>query len=179
MDYRYYAEKVRKDKYDLDANEVKQYLQLEKLREAMFWASGQLYGFEFEQVDDIPVYHPDVRVWEVTRDGAHLGLWYFDPYARAGKRSGAWMNDYRAQERMDNEVTTIVSNNSNFVKGAPGEPVLISWTTPRRCFMNSAMPSTVSTPTSPTRHFRARTSPATMSNSPRSQRALALDTGSP
>jgi peptidyl-dipeptidase Dcp len=126
-DYRYYAEKVRKDKYDLDANEVKQYLQLEKLREAMFWASGQLYGFEFEQVDNVPVYHPDVRVWEVTRDGAHVGLWYFDPYARAGKRSGAWMNDYRAQERMDSEVTTIVSNNSNFVKGTPGEPVLISW----------------------------------------------------
>ncbi len=126
-DYRYYAEKVRKDKYDLDANEVKQYLQLEKLREAMFWASGQLYGFEFEQVDNVPVYHPDVRVWEVTRDGAHVGLWYFDPYARAGKRSGAWMNDYRAQERMDTEVTTIVSNNSNFVKGTPGEPVLISW----------------------------------------------------
>jgi len=106
---------------------VKQYLQLEKLREAMFWASGQLYGFEFEQVNNVPVYHPDVRVWEVTRDGAHVGLWYFDPYARTGKRSGAWMNDYRAQERMDSEVTTIVSNNSNFVKGTPGEPVLISW----------------------------------------------------
>lgn len=126
-DYRYYAEKVRKDKYDLDANEVKQYLQLEKLREAMFWASGQLYGFEYEPVDNVPVYHPDVRVWEVTRDGDHVGLWYFDPYARAGKRSGAWMNDYRPQERMDDDIKTIVSNNSNFVKGTPGEPVLISW----------------------------------------------------
>jgi peptidyl-dipeptidase Dcp len=126
-DYRYYAEKVRKAKYDLDANEVKQYLQLEKLREAMMWAAGKLYNFEFRQVDDVPVYHPDVRVWEVTRGGKHVGLWYFDPYARSGKRSGAWMNDYREQERMDREVTTIVSNNSNFVKGAPGEPVLISW----------------------------------------------------
>ena len=126
-DYRYYAEKVRKAKYDLDADEVKQYLQLEKLREAMFWASGKLYGFEFKPVTDVPVYHPDVRVWEVTKGGDHVGLWYFDPYARAGKRSGAWMNDYRAQERMDKEITTIVSNNSNFVKGAPGEPVLISW----------------------------------------------------
>jgi peptidyl-dipeptidase Dcp len=126
-DYRYYAEKVRKAKYDLDANEVKQYLQLEKLREAMFWAAGKLYGFAFTPVSDVPVYHPDVRVWEVTRDGKHLGLWYFDPYARQGKRSGAWMSDYRPQERMDREVTTIVSNNSNFVKGAPGEPVLISW----------------------------------------------------
>jgi peptidyl-dipeptidase Dcp len=126
-DYRYYAEKVRKARYDLDADEVKQYLQLEKLREAMFWAAGKLYAFEFKQVSDVPVYHPDVRVWEVTRDGKHVGLWYFDPYARPGKRSGAWMNAYRDQERMDGEVTTIVSNNSNFVKGAPGEPVLISW----------------------------------------------------
>ncbi|MCB1022130.1 MAG: M3 family metallopeptidase [Acidobacteria bacterium] len=126
-DYRYYAEKVRKARYDLDADEVKQYLQLEKLREAMFWAAGKLYSFEFHPVEDVPVYHPDVRVWEVTKNGKHVGLWYFDPYARAGKRSGAWMNDYRPQERMDEEVTTIVSNNSNFVKGAPGEPVLISW----------------------------------------------------
>ena len=132
-DYRYYAEKVRKAKYDLDADEVKQYLQLEKLREAMFWASGKLYGLEYRPVENVPVYHSDVRVWEVTKGGAHVGLWYFDPYAREGKRSGAWMNDYRAQERMDDDVTTIVSNNSNFVKGAPGEPVLISWTTPRRC----------------------------------------------
>ena len=76
----------------------------------------------------MPVYHPDVRVWEVDdRAGKHVGLWYFDPYARPGKRSGAWMNAYRNQERFDGEVTTIVSNNSNFVKGKPGEPVLISW----------------------------------------------------
>ena len=64
---------------------------------------------------------------QVTRDGKQIGLWYFDPYARQGKRSGAWMSAYRDQQRMDGEVTTIVSNNSNFVKGAPGEPVLISW----------------------------------------------------
>lgn len=126
-DYRFYQEKVRKARYDLDSNEVKQYLQLEKLREGMFWASGQIYGFEFRQISDAPVAHPDIRVWEVTRGGKHLGLWYFDPYARQGKRSGAWMNAYRTQERFKGEVTTIVSNNSNFVKGAPGEPVLISW----------------------------------------------------
>jgi peptidyl-dipeptidase Dcp len=77
----------------------------------------------------VPVYHPDVRVWEVkNRDtGRHVGLWYFDPYARAGKRSGAWMNAYRSQERFAGEITTIVSNNANFVKGKPGEAVLISW----------------------------------------------------
>jgi peptidyl-dipeptidase Dcp len=128
-DYRYYAEKVRKAKYDLDQNEVKPYLQLEKLREGMFWVAGELFGFVFEPVSNVPVYHPDVRVWEVKdkTTGRHIGLWYFDPYARQGKRSGAWMNAYRAQERFKGEVTTIVSNNANFVKGKPGEPVLISW----------------------------------------------------
>jgi peptidyl-dipeptidase Dcp len=126
-DYRYYAEKVRKAKYDLDENEIKPYLQLEKLREGVFWAAGQLYGFEFAQLHDLPVAHPDIRVWEVTRAGKRVGLWYFDPYARAGKRSGAWMNAYRTQERFKGEITPIVSNNANFVKGAPGEPILISW----------------------------------------------------
>ena len=134
-DYRYYAEKVRKAKYDLDENEVKPYLQLEKLREGMFWVAGELFGFHFAPVNGVPVYHPDVRVWEVTdAAGKHVGLWYFDPYARPGKRSGAWMNAYRRQERFDREVTTIVSNNSNFVKGQPGEPILISWTDAQTLF---------------------------------------------
>lgn len=128
-DYRYYAEKVRKVKYDLDQNEVKPYLQLEKLREGMFWVAGELFNFKFTPVTNVPVYHPDIRVWEITdrTSGKHVGLWYFDPYARAGKRSGAWMNAYRSQERMDGEITTIVSNNANFIKGKPGEPVLVSW----------------------------------------------------
>ena len=126
-DYRFYAEKVRKAKYDLDMNEVKPYLQLDKLREGMFWASGQLYGFQFKKLEGIPVYHEDITVYEVTRGGKHVGLWYFDPYARPGKRSGAWMNAYRTQERFKGEVTTIVSNNANFIKGKPGEPLLISW----------------------------------------------------
>lgn len=127
-DYRYYAERVRKQRYDLDQNEVKPYLQLERLREGMFWVAGELFGFDFTPVT-VPVYHPDVRVWEVKdrATGRHVGLWYFDPYARDGKRSGAWMNSYRRQERFDADVTTIVSNNSNFVEGAPGEAVLISW----------------------------------------------------
>ena len=128
-DYRYYMEKVRKAKYDLDQNEVKPYLQLEKLREGIFWVSGELFNFNFTPVTNVPVAHPDIRVWEVTDKTSkkHIGLWYFDPYARAGKRSGAWMNAYRSQERVNGEVTTIVSNNSNFVKGKPGESVLISW----------------------------------------------------
>jgi peptidyl-dipeptidase Dcp len=127
-DYRYYAEKVRKQRYDLDQSAVKPYLQLERLREGMFWVAGELFGFAFAPVT-VPVYHPEVGAWEVTdkATGRHVGLWYFDPYARAGKRSGAWMNSFRRQERFEREVTTIVSNNSNFAKGAPGEPVLISW----------------------------------------------------
>ncbi|MBK7708114.1 MAG: M3 family metallopeptidase [Acidobacteria bacterium] len=128
-DYRYYMEKVRKERYDLDQNEIKPYMQLEKMREGMFWVAGELFGFNFAPVTDVPVNHPDVRVWKVTdkKSGRYIGLWYFDPYARTGKRSGAWMNAYRSQEKMDRPVTTIVSNNSNFVKGKPGEPVLISW----------------------------------------------------
>lgn len=126
-DYRFYAEKVREDKYDLDFNQVKPYLQLEKLREGMMWAAEQIYGFQFKPVTNVPVFHPDVRVWEVLRNGKHVGLWYFDPYARRGKRSGAWMTDYRAQENIDQPISTLVSNNSNFIKGKPGEPVLISW----------------------------------------------------
>ncbi|MBT9471014.1 MAG: M3 family metallopeptidase [Pseudomonadota bacterium] len=127
-DYRFYAEKVRSARYDLDMNQIKPYMQMEKLREGMFWAAGQVYGFSFAQVSGLPVAHPDIRVWEVKgREGQHIGLWYFDPYARTGKRSGAWMNAYRNQEKFDRPITTIVSNNSNFVKGSPGEPVLISW----------------------------------------------------
>jgi peptidyl-dipeptidase Dcp len=126
-DYRYYAEKVRKAKYDLNEAEIKPYLQLEKLREGMFWAAGQLYGFEFAPVADLPVAHPDIRVFEVRRGGERAGLWYFDPYARPGKSSGAWMNEYRPQERLTGVVTPIVSNNANFQKASPGEPILISW----------------------------------------------------
>ena len=126
-DYRYYAEKVRKAKYDIDQTEVSEYLQLEKVREGMFWAAGQLYNMEFVEVHGVPTYHADMRVFEVRRDGKHMGLWYFDPYARDGKRSGAWMNEYRTQERFKKDIAPIVSNNCNYVKGKPGEPILISW----------------------------------------------------
>ncbi|MFH7012206.1 M3 family metallopeptidase [Flavobacterium sp. FlaQc-52] len=128
-DYRYYAEKVRKAKYDLDQNEVKPYLQLENLREGMFWVAGELFNLKFKQITDVPVYHPDVRVWEVSNKvtGKVVGLWYFDPYARSGKRSGAWMNSYRDQQKLDGDILTIVSNNCNFIKGTANDPVLISW----------------------------------------------------
>ena len=126
-DYRYYAEKVRKAKYDLDQDEIRAYLQMDKLRDAMFWAAGQLYGMQFKPIKNVPVYHKDVTAYEVTRDGKRLGLWYFDPYARAGKRSGAWMSEYRTQEGFKDVVTPVVSNNCNYVKGKAGQPVLISW----------------------------------------------------
>ena len=131
-DYRYYMEKVRQAKYDLDSDEVKQYLQLDKLREAMFFVAGELFNFNFEAVPDgsVPVWHEDVHVWEVTdkTSGKHVGLWYLDPFARPGKRSGAWATGYRGHDRLDGEEKTpLVSNNSNFIKGAPGEPVLVSW----------------------------------------------------
>jgi peptidyl-dipeptidase Dcp len=130
-DYRYYAEKVRRDRYDLDSDEVEQYLQLDKLREAMFYVAGELFGFEFSPVPEnsVPVFHADVRVFEVTerKSGEHLGLWYLDPFARSGKRSGAWASMYRSHDTLDGVQTVLASNNSNFIKAPAGQPVLISW----------------------------------------------------
>ena len=129
-DYRFYAEKVRKAKYDLDEAEITPYLQLDKLREGMFFTAEKLFGLRFVPVDPqaVPVYHPDVRVWEAQdAAGRHVGLFFFDPFARKGKRSGAWMSGYRSQERFAGAVAPIVSNNCNFTKPAPGEPAVVSW----------------------------------------------------
>ena len=129
-DYRFYAEKVRHAKYDLDSDEVREYFQLEKLREGMFFVAGELFGFAFTPVPEgsVPVFHPDVRVWEVKdkASGKHIGLWYLDPYARPGKRSGAWATTYRSHETLEGPGNVLAANNSNFVAGAPGEPVLVS-----------------------------------------------------
>jgi peptidyl-dipeptidase Dcp len=130
-DYRYYAEKVRSDRYDLDSDEVKQYLQLDNLREAMFYVAGELFGFEFTPLEDgaVSVWHEDVHVWEVTNreTGDHIGLWYLDPFARQGKRSGAWANSFRSYTTFDGPRNVLATNNSNFVAGAEGEAVLVSW----------------------------------------------------
>lgn len=130
-DYRFYAEKVRKEKYDLDSDEVKQYLQLDKLTEAMHYVAGRLFNYQFTPLPrgTVPVFHDDVKVWEVTNKTTeeNIGLWYLDPYAREGKRSGAWANQYRSYSTFDGKKNVLASNNSNFVKPAPGEALLVSW----------------------------------------------------
>ncbi len=127
-DYRFYAEKVRKAKYDLDQNELKPYFQLDNMVAAMFDAAGKLYGFKFtENTGTVPVFEPSVRTFDVSRDGKPVGLFYLDNFARAGKRSGAWMTTYRSQNKLTGKNNLVLaSNNNNFVKGAGGEPTLIS-----------------------------------------------------
>ncbi|MFD0837118.1 M3 family metallopeptidase [Mariniflexile aquimaris] len=130
-DYRFYAEKVRKLKYNLDSDEVKQYLQLDKLTEAMHYVAGRLFNYKFTRVPEnsVPVFNEDVKVWEVTNieTGENVGLWYLDPYARKGKRSGAWATTYRSHTTFNGKKNVLASNNSNFVKPAPGDPLLVSW----------------------------------------------------
>ena len=130
-DYRFYAEKVRKQKYDLDSDEVKQYIQLDKLTQALFFVAGELFDYNFTPVAEgsVPVFQEDVKVWEVTDKSTnkHIGLWYLDPFARPGKRSGAWATTYRSHTTFDGKKTVLASNNSNFVKPAPGEALLVSW----------------------------------------------------
>jgi peptidyl-dipeptidase Dcp len=129
-DYLYYAEKVRKAKYDLAEDELKPYFELGNMISAAFWMAEQLYGLTFLEITGkVPAFHPDVRVWEV-RDrptGSFVGLFYGDYFARSGKRSGAWASTYQGRETFTgNVLTTITSNNNNFVKGPVGQPVLIS-----------------------------------------------------
>ncbi|WP_428631046.1 M3 family metallopeptidase [Sphingopyxis sp.] len=128
-DYRFYAEKVRKQKYDLDESEVKPYLQLDKLVEGMFWSAGQLYDLGFrENTGTVPVFDPKVRTFEVfnLKTKENVGLLYLDNFARDGKRSGAWMTTYRSQQTLGGERNVLASNNNNFTEAAKGEPTLVS-----------------------------------------------------
>ena len=127
-DYRFYAEKVRKAKYDLDQEAIKPYFQLDNMVAAMFDAAGKLYGMSFtENTGTVPVFEPKVRTFEVKRDGKVIGLFYLDNFARAGKRSGAWMTTYRSQHTLGGKNDIVLaSNNNNFVPGADGVPTLIS-----------------------------------------------------
>lgn len=134
-DWRYYAEKERKARYDLDEAEVRSYLALENVVEAAFDTAGKLFGIVFEERSDVPVYHPDVRAWEVkTKGGDHVGLFYGDYYARPSKRSGAWMSSYRTQQKLTGDVRPIVVNVMSVARGAPGTPTLLSFDDARTLF---------------------------------------------
>lgn len=134
-DWRYYAEKERKARYDLDEAEVRSYLALENVLEAAFDTAGKLFGIVFEERSDVSVYHPDVRAWEVkTKGGDHVGLFYGDYYARPSKRSGAWMSSYRTQQKLTGDVRPIVVNVMSVARGAPGTPTLLSFDDARTLF---------------------------------------------
>jgi peptidyl-dipeptidase Dcp len=136
-DYLYYAEQVRRDRYNLDQNELRPYFELNNMINGAFYMANQLYGLSFNEITgQVPVFHPDVRVFEVTdRDGTYQGLFYFDAFARTGKRSGAWAQGYQGHETFTGTtVTPITSNNNNFVRGAEGQPILISLDDARTLF---------------------------------------------
>lgn len=128
-DYRYYQEKVRRQRYDLSQEEVKPYFALDNIIAASYWAAGELYGLDFKEITGtVPTWQPDIRVYSVTdrKNGRQVGVFYRDDYARTGKRSGAWATTYRSRAGLTNDRIVLGSNNNNFVKPAPGEPVLIS-----------------------------------------------------
>ncbi len=130
-DWRYYAEKLRQRRYDFDEAALKPYLTLDNVIAAPFDTASKLFGLSFNQRHDIPVYHPDVRVWEVTQAGRPVGLFYGDYFARTGKQGGAWMSSLRDQHRLDGEVLPLITNNCNFVKG---DPALLSFDDARTVF---------------------------------------------
>jgi len=133
-DWRYYAEKLRKARYDLDESEIKPYFELDRMVAAAFDTAGRLFGLAFTPVD-VPLYHPDARAWEVTdKSGAHVGLFIGDYFARASKHSGAWMTSLRDQEKLTGSVTPIILNICNFSKPASGEPALLSFDDARTLF---------------------------------------------
>ncbi len=127
-DWRYYAEKVRKQKFDLDQAEISQYFELNNMIDAKFYVAQRLFGLTFEERDDIPVYNPVVRVWEVKNAaGRSVGLFFGDYYARSTKRSGAWMSSFRSQQKLAGDIKPLIINNMNLNKPAAGEPTLMSY----------------------------------------------------
>ena len=133
-DWRYYAEKLRLARYDFDENELKPYCELGKVVDAAFYTASRLFGLSFALRPDIPGYHPDVKVWEVQRDGKVIGLFYGDYFARPGKRSGAWMTSFRDQQKLDGTVIPLIVNTCNFSKPPEGEPALLSLDEARTVF---------------------------------------------
>jgi peptidyl-dipeptidase Dcp len=126
-DWRYYAEKLRQRRANFDDAAIKPYLALDHMIDAAFDCATRLFGLTFSERRDIPVWHPDVRVWEVKdRAGKHQALFYGDYFARPSKRSGAWMTSLRDQQKLDGDVTPLIINVCNFTKGAEGQPSLLS-----------------------------------------------------
>jgi peptidyl-dipeptidase Dcp len=127
-DYRYYMEKVRRDRFNLSQDEIKPYFELSNMIQGMFYMAGQLYGLQFHEITGrIPVWQADVRTWRVTdRAGRDVGVFYGDMFARTGKRSGAWMTSYRTRSRLLGDNIVLSSNNNNFTRPGQNEPVLIS-----------------------------------------------------
>ena len=134
-DWRYYAEKRRKLECDVDEAAIKPYLQLDRMIEAAFYTAQRLFGLKFERRPDVPVWLPDVAVWEVLdADGRHRGLFFGDYFARSSKRSGAWMTTLRDQEKLAGDISPLVVNVMNFSKGGEGEPTLLSFDDARTLF---------------------------------------------
>lgn len=133
-DWRFYAEKLRLQRYDFDENAIKPYLELGRVLEAAFFVANRLFGLDFAPREDIAGYHPDVRVWEVRRKDKVIGLFYGDYFARAGKRSGAWMTSFRKQARLDGEVIPLVVNTCNYLKPPGEQPALLSLDEARTLF---------------------------------------------
>ncbi len=134
-DWRYYSEKERKARFDLDEAEVRSYLVLDNVLEAAFDTASKLFGIVFEERDDVQVYHPDVRAWEVrTKKGEHVGLFLGDYFARPSKRSGAWMSSFRTQQKLTGDVRPIVTNVMSVARGAEGTPTLLSFDDARTLF---------------------------------------------
>ena len=126
-DWRYYAEKLRQAKANFDDAAIKPYLALDHMIAAAFDCATRLFGLRFVERRDVPVWHPDVRVWEVLDvSGGHKALFYGDYFARPSKRSGAWMTSLRDQQKLDGEIAPLIINVCNFSKGAAGEPSLLS-----------------------------------------------------
>ncbi len=133
-DWRYYAEKRRVEEFDFNEDEIKPYLQLDRMIEAAFYAAGRLFGLAFAERFDFPLYHADARAWTVTKDGAPVALFIGDYFARPSKRSGAWMSDFRGQHKLDGIHMPIIINVMNFSKGGEGEPSLLSFDDARTLF---------------------------------------------
>ena len=126
-DWRYYAEKLRQRRADFDDAAIKPYLTLDNMIAAAFDTAQHLFGLSFTLRSDVPVWHPDVRVWEVKdRTGAHKALFYGDYFARPSKRSGAWMTSLRDQQKLDGAIAPLIINVCNFAKGTGGAPALLS-----------------------------------------------------